>query len=70
MGISFAEYVNKKRVDYAKQMIEQKPDLQMNELYMRVGFSSSSSFYRCFRLFEGCTPKELQDRLRKEKNAQ
>ncbi len=70
MGISFAEYVNKKRVDYAKQMIEQKPDLQMNELYMRVGFSSSSSFYRCFRQFEGCTPKELQDRLRKEKNAQ
>lgn len=70
MGISFAEYVNKKRVDYAKQMIEQKPDLQMNELYMRVGFSSSSSFYRCFRLFEGCTPKELQERLRKEKNAQ
>lgn len=67
MGISFAEYVNKKRVDYAKQMIEQKPDLQMNELYMRVGFSSSSSFYRCFRQFEGCTPKELQERLRKDK---
>jgi AraC-like DNA-binding protein len=67
MGISFAEYVNKKRVDYAKQMIEQKPDLQMNELYMRVGFSSSSSFYRRFRQFEGCTPKELQERLRKDK---
>ena len=67
MGISFAEYVNKKRVDYAKQMIKQKPDLQMNELYMRVGFSSSSSFYRCFRQFEGCTPKELQERLRKDK---
>jgi AraC-like DNA-binding protein len=66
MGTSFAEYINKKRVDYAKKMIEQKPDLQMNELYMRVGFSSSSSFYRCFRQFEGCTPKELQERLRKK----
>lgn len=66
MGTSFAEYINKKRVDYAKKMIEQKPELQMNELYMRVGFSSSSSFYRCFRQFEGCTPKELQERLRAE----
>jgi AraC-like DNA-binding protein len=65
MGISFTDYVNKKRIDYAKRLIQATPDLPMNELYMRAGFSSTSSFYRCFSQYVGCSPKEYLKRLNK-----
>lgn len=63
MGLSFADFVNRHRVDYAAKMMEEHPELQMNEISIKAGYNSSSSFYRNFKLFMGCTPKEYYARL-------
>jgi len=58
MGISFNDYINGLRVDYASKLLETEPELTINEVMMRSGFSSSSSFYRNFKKFKGITPTE------------
>jgi len=58
MGISFSDYINGLRVDYAAQLLEDHPELSINDVMMKSGFSSSSAFYRNFKKFKGITPLE------------
>ncbi len=60
MGISFAEYVNRMRIDYAKQLMRSNPSLSFADIAIKSGFASSVSFYRNFRLFVGCSPQEYK----------
>lgn len=59
MGMSFTEYVNRLRVDYAEQLLASEPTLGMNDVAHRSGFASTVSFYRNFKAFRGCTPKKF-----------
>lgn len=63
MGLSFADFVNRHRIDYATKMMAEQPELQINEISLKSGYNSSSSFYRNFKFFMGCTPKEYYARL-------
>ncbi len=56
MGTSFSDYINSLRVDYASQLMEAHPELSINDVIIKSGFSSSSSFYRNFKKFRGVTP--------------
>ncbi len=58
MGTSFSDYINHLRIDYASQMLDEHPELSINDVLMKSGFTSSSAFYRNFKKFEGITPKE------------
>ena len=58
MGLSFADFVNRHRIDYATKMMAEQPELQINEISLKSGYNTSSSFYRNFKLFMGCAPKE------------
>ena len=60
MGISFSEFVNQKRIEYAVQLMEKNPDMYLTEIAHKSGFSSDSSFYRNFKIIMGCTPSEYQ----------
>lgn len=62
MGVTFSDYINRQRIEYAAKMMREHPELPINELYMKTGFSSSSSFYRNFRHYMGCTPKEYEEK--------
>ena len=62
MGVNFSDYINRQRIEYAAMMMGEHPELPINELYMKTGFSSSSSFYRNFRHYMGCTPKEYVEK--------
>ncbi|MBQ6204538.1 MAG: helix-turn-helix transcriptional regulator [Prevotella sp.] len=64
MGVSFSDYINRQRIDYAVAMMREHPDMPVNEVYLKTGFSSSSSFYRNFRLYMGCTPKEYVEKAK------
>ena len=44
MGTSFSDYINGKRVDYATQLLEDHPELSINDVMMKSGFTSSSAF--------------------------
>lgn len=46
LGISFSEYVNRKRIDHAMRLQKNDPDILRQELAIRSGYNSVSSFYR------------------------
>ena len=62
MGVNFSDYINRQRIEYAARMMREHPELPINELYIKTGFSSSSAFYRNFRHYMGCTPKEYVEK--------
>jgi len=49
LGMSFAEYINNKRVAYAQDLIKKNPELPMSDVASRSGFKSMSSYYRHMR---------------------
>ena len=62
IGLSFAEYINKKRIEYAVQLIEQDREILLTDVAHKSGFSSPSAFYRNFKLYMDCTPSDYQKR--------
>ena len=58
MGTSFSDYINGLRIDYATQLLEAQPELSINDVMTKAGFTSSSAFYRNFKKFKGITPTE------------
>lgn len=62
MGTSFSDYINGLRVDYASRLLETHPELSVNDVLAKSGFTSSSSFYRNFKKFKGITPTEKRIR--------
>jgi YesN/AraC family two-component response regulator len=57
-GISFSQFVNGYRVEYAKDLIRRKPDMKISEVWMQSGFSTETSFFRTFKAVTGMTPTE------------
>ena len=57
-GCSFAQFVNGYRIEYAKQLLRNRPDAKMTAVYVESGFSNEMSFFRTFKAFTGMTPKE------------
>lgn len=57
LGISFQEYLNNIRFDHALQLIHQT-DLNILDICMEVGFSSSRYLNQMFQKTFGCTTKE------------
>ena len=62
MGVSFSDYINGLRVDYAARLLEANPDLSINDVMTRSGFTSSSAFYRNFKKFKGITPTKKRNK--------
>lgn len=52
MGMTFNELINRQRVIYAKELMEKHPELSMNDVAIRSGFASLSSFYRNLRKYK------------------
>ena len=59
MGVSFSEFINRKRIDYSVQLMEKNPNVPLSEVAMKSGFSSISTFYRNFKLFKKCAPSDF-----------
>ena len=56
-GLTYKNYINKKRIDYAIVLLKENKDL--DEVISACGFLSKSSFYRNFRKFTIYTPSEF-----------
>ena len=63
MGVSFSEFVNRYRVSHAQKLIDDSgdKDTEMSNIWLRSGFSSEPSFYRNFKLYAGCSPKQWRE---------
>lgn len=56
------EYINKKRVEYAAQLLATTP-LSMEEISQKCGFSSASYFTKVFKQHMGVTPLKFRKSL-------
>lgn len=68
-GIPFSEYLNRRRVDAARCMLETNTrELTVIAVALAVGYRDVSHFYRMFKRFTGLTPAEVRYRaLRAER---
>jgi AraC-like DNA-binding protein len=62
-SMSFRDWINALRLDYAKRLLTTQPDLTVNDVAQRAGYLSLSNFSRLFTASEGVPP----GRWRKEK---
>ena len=57
-GCSFSLYVNRFRIEYAKQLMRNQSQKKVSSVYLEAGFANESSYFRTFKLVTGMTPKE------------
>jgi len=55
-GMSFSDYVNSRRIEYAKQRLLEEGDTAITSMAETAGFASFPSFYRAFVKFTGKSP--------------
>ena len=55
---TFSQFVNMYRVEHAKQLLREQPDMKLSVVCTSSGFSGESSFFRTFRSIVGMTPRE------------
>lgn len=68
LNISFFNLLALKRIEKAKELMKEKPDLYTLEYIMfEAGFQSKSTFNRNFKRIEGMTPSEYRDVYLKKK---
>ena len=53
---TFKNFLNHYRIDQAKKLLEENPDIKITELSEQVGFNSSNTFIRVFGKYTGMTP--------------
>ena len=57
---SFTQFVNAYRVEYAKELLRNRRDIKISEVYTLSGFSSENTFFRIFKAHTGKTPSEYR----------
>ena len=57
-GCNFYQFVTNYRIEEAKRLMREHPDMTMEDVAKQCGFSSARSFYRTFDREEEMTPKE------------
>lgn len=59
MGVNFFDYVNRYRVNAAKEQLQNTDDTIL-DIAMNVGFNAKSSFYTAFKKETGITPNQYR----------
>ena len=59
MGVNFFDYVNRYRVNAAKELLQNTDDTVL-DIAMNVGFNAKSSFYTAFKKDTGITPNQYR----------
>ena len=66
-GMPFRDYLNKLRMDFAKQLMQDEPDASIEYIAAKSGFQSSTQFIRKFKEMENTTPAAWRTALLKKK---
>ncbi len=62
IGLSFTEYVNYRKIKWAERILLTK-DLSVSEVGDRIGMPNMAHFYKMFKKYNDCSPKEFQKRM-------
>lgn len=60
LGMSFPDYINKLRIETAKQLLLSDEDPTMESIAYRTGFNNKTSFNKAFKKFTECTPSQYK----------
>ncbi|NMA83416.1 MAG: helix-turn-helix domain-containing protein [Epulopiscium sp.] len=60
---TFKNFLNKYRIEKAKEFLEKDPQIKIADLSSMVGFNSSNSFIRVFGKYTGLTPKAFAEKI-------
>lgn len=61
IGIHFKDYVNRYRIEKAKELLTKKPDWSMARIAEETGFSSQHHFSHLFRKYVGIPPTKYKE---------
>lgn len=61
-GVSFFDYLNRYRIEHARELLEQRDsrDNAILNIAFKVGFNSNSAFYAAFKKYVGQTPAQYR----------
>jgi AraC-like DNA-binding protein/mannose-6-phosphate isomerase-like protein (cupin superfamily) len=62
MGLSFTEYVNFRKIKHAELLLLTR-DLSVSEVGDQIGMANMAHFYKMFKRFNSCSPKEFQRKM-------
>lgn len=51
------------RIEYAKTLLQENPEISMNSLAAMSGFTTRSNFYHYFKLLTGMTPVQFKEKI-------
>lgn len=60
MGVSYKEYLNDIKLDFASKSLKSNREMSVSEICYESGFGSLSHFHREFKEKFGCTPLEFR----------
>lgn len=66
-GESFSDYVNRLRIEHARILLQEDPDLKNTVLAEKLGFANEQGFYRNFKKFTNMTPSQWKAESRRKK---
>ncbi|NLB42037.1 MAG: helix-turn-helix transcriptional regulator, partial [Clostridiales bacterium] len=59
-GVNYLDYVNKKRVEYALNLLKNS-DNDINEIAQKAGFNNDVTFRRLFKKYYGTSPLKYKE---------
>lgn len=62
-GMTYSNFINKKRIEYAAKALRESGDREIDSLVQASGFQSKASFYRNFKKYKGLSPSEYIKRV-------
>jgi len=62
MNTSFRTWRLNLRIEEAKRLMLERPDLSISEIIPQVGYNQRGNFYRHFQSVVGCSPNEFRDK--------
>lgn len=57
---TFTDFINRKRIEYARKLMHENPRLSQEEIADKSGFTHTSSFSRIFKQYTGTTFRQAQ----------
>ena len=59
-GKTFRQWINELRIDYAKQLFDQNPELELWQIAEQTGYTDNSYFSKCFKKITQTTPSKYR----------
>ena len=59
-GKCLSDYIEQLRLEYACELLEERPEYSIEAIAKESGFGARCSFYRTFRQYAGCSPGDYR----------